>query len=294
MRMPKVRCPPDKIVYDHQLGLKVCAETGEVLEENLVDDSPEWRAYDTQEFVERARAKPIDYTKPDMGIGAEMGALRISKIRSILGNPPPVPTIKSAGRRSSKTTTGMAMLLDLSNRLGLPRWLTVEIARLYQVASAKGLTRGRDLRLCIVSLILLGMRVHNYPLTQEELIVTAGYEPTLAVKREVGRLYKLYSRLMGINPKPMKPEDYVPVLSSKLGLNPSVVVKAIELLQVAREKGLLYGGKDPVGYACASIYLAGNLQGVRIKQMDIAKVANMTEVTVRNRVKELQKALDVN
>jgi transcription initiation factor TFIIB len=292
--MSRVKCPPDKIVYDHQLGLKVCAETGEVLEENLVDDGPEWRAYDAQEFVERARAKPIDYTKPDMGIGAEMGVLRISKVRGILGNPPPVPTVKFMGRRSSKTTTGMAMLLDLSNKLGLPKWLTEEIARLYQVVSARGLTRGRDLRLCIVALILLGARAHNYPLTQEELISTAGYEPTLAVKREVGRLYKLYLRLLGINPKPMKPEDYVPVLSSKLGLDPSVVVKAIELLRVARERGLVYGGKDPVGFACASIYLAGNAHGVRVRQADIAKVAHVTEVTVRNRVRELQKALGVN
>jgi transcription initiation factor TFIIB len=290
--MPRVKCPPDKIVYDHWLGLKVCAETGEVLEENLVDEGPEWRAYDAREFVGRARAKPIDYTKPDMGIGAGMGALRISKVRSILGNPPPVPTVKFMGRRSSKTTTGMAMLLDLSNKLGLPRWLTEEVARLYQIVSARGLTRGRDLRLSIVALILLGVRMHNYPLTQEELISTADYEPTLAVKREVGRLYKLYSRLLGINPKPMKPEDYVPVLSSKLRLDPSVVVKAIELLRVARERGLVYGGKDPVGYACASIYLAGNAHGVRIRQLDIARVAHVTEVTVRNRVRELQKVLD--
>jgi transcription initiation factor TFIIB len=290
--LPRAECPPDKVVHDHQRGVKICAETGEVLEENLIDEGPDWRAYDEQEFMERARARPVDYTKPDMGIGATVGALRVSKVRTILGNPPPVPTVKFAGRHSSKTATGIAMLLDLSNKLGLPRWLKEEVARLYQIVSAKGLTRGRDLRLCIVALILLGVRMHNYPLTQEELISVAGYEPTLAVKREVGRLYRLYSRLLGINPKPMKPEDYVPVLSSKLGLGPSVVAKAIELLRVAREKGLVYGGKDPVGYACASIYLAGNSQGVRIRQLDIAKVAHVTEVTVRNRARELQKILD--
>jgi transcription initiation factor TFIIB len=136
--------------------------------------------------------------------------------------------------------------------------------------------------------------MHSYPLTQDELVSLAGYEPTLEVKREVNRLYRLYSRLLGVNLKPMKPEDYVPMLSSKLELNPEVVVKAIEVLRVAREKGLMHSGKDPIGYACASIYLAANSLGIRVRQFDLARVAWVTEVTVRNRVRDLQKALGEN
>jgi transcription initiation factor TFIIB len=291
-RLLSVRCPPDKIVYDHRLGLKICAETGEVLEENLIDDSQDWRAYSPQEHAERARASPIAYTKPGMGIGATIGSLKVTRTRWILSKPPPVPTIKFPERSSVKPGAGTSLLVDLSAKLGLPKWLTEEIARLYQIVSSRGLSRGRDLKLSIVALIQLGARMHNYPITQDELVSLAGYEPTLGVKREVNRLYRLYSRLLGINLKPMKPEDYVPMLSSKLGLNPEVVVKAIEVLRVAREKGLMSSGKDPIGYACASIYIASNSLGVRVRQFDLARVAWVTEVTVRNRIKDLQKALD--
>jgi transcription initiation factor TFIIB len=284
------RCPPDKIIYDHLLGLKVCVETGEVLEEDLIDDSPDWRAYSAEEEIRRARAQPIAYTKPEFGIGAHIDKLRISKVRSILANPPPVPTVKGFGR-SRKHMQSLAILNDMMWRLGLPKWLQEEAGRLYYMVSTRGLMRGRDVKLALIAIIYLAMRVHSYPMTMEELINAVGFEPTLTIKREVGRLYREFSRMLGVSIKPMRPEDFVPVISGKLNVSPDVVSKALEILRSARERGLISYGKDPVGFACAAIYLASNRTGARVRQYDVAKVAGVTEVTVRNRVRDLQKIL---
>jgi transcription initiation factor TFIIB len=47
-------------------------------------------------------------------------------------------------------------------------------------------------------------------------------------------------------------------------------------------------GKDPSGLAAGSIYLVANAYGFRLTQRDIAKQANITEVTLRNRAKQIE------
>ena len=60
----------------------------------------------------------------------------------------------------------------------------------------------------------------------------------------------------------------------------------------AKEAGIT-AGKDPTGMAAAALYIAGILEDERRTQRQIAQVARVTEVTVRNRYKELVKQLQV-
>jgi len=52
-------------------------------------------------------------------------------------------------------------------------------------------------------------------------------------------------------------------------------------------------GKDPAGLAAVAIYVASLLENERRTQKGIAQVAQVTEVTVRNRYKELMKELGI-
>lgn len=60
-------------------------------------------------------------------------------------------------------------------------------------------------------------------------------------------------------------------------------------LEIAKktENHLLSDGKSPNGIAAAYLYLASILLGVNILQMDISKLAGVTEVTIRNRCKDI-------
>ena len=53
-------------------------------------------------------------------------------------------------------------------------------------------------------------------------------------------------------------------------------------------------GKDPMGLAASSIYLSSIKTGETITQSNIAEAAGVTEVTVRNRAKELRNKLEFN
>ena len=52
-------------------------------------------------------------------------------------------------------------------------------------------------------------------------------------------------------------------------------------------------GRGPTGNAAASLYIASLLCGEKRTQREVAEVAGVTEVTVRNRYKEIIKKLNI-
>jgi transcription initiation factor TFIIB len=89
------------------------------------------------------------------------------------------------------------------------------------------------------------------------------------------------------------PRNYVPRLLTQLNLPGEVQEKVIEILEMARERRSLITGRDPRGLAAAAIYIASILTDHRVTQRDIAMAAGVTEVTVRNRYKELVNKLNI-
>ena len=69
--------------------------------------------------------------------------------------------------------------------------------------------------------------------------------------------------------------------------------QAIEILKDAADKELT-SGRGPTGVAAASIYISSILCGERRTQREVADVAGVTEVTIRNRYKELAERLDID
>jgi transcription initiation factor TFIIB len=77
-----------------------------------------------------------------------------------------------------------------------------------------------------------------------------------------------------------------------LTLRGEVQSKAVEILRQASEKELT-SGRGPTGVAAAAIYISSILCGDRRTQREVAEVAGITEVTIRNRYKELAEELDI-
>jgi Transcription initiation factor IIB (TFIIB) len=89
--------------------------------------------------------------------------------------------------------------------------------------------------------------------------------------------------------KPADPEQYVPRFGSELGLSDEAKLRARQLLQNAKEKGV-HSGKSPVGLAAASVYAAALLTNEKTTQAAVSEVADISEVTIRNRYHELLEA----
>ena len=56
----------------------------------------------------------------------------------------------------------------------------------------------------------------------------------------------------------------------------------------------LSAGKDPMGLAATVVYASCVRTGEQKSQIDIANAADITEVTIRNRLKDLKNRLKLN
>jgi transcription initiation factor TFIIB len=85
----------------------------------------------------------------------------------------------------------------------------------------------------------------------------------------------------------------VPRYINSLKLSGEAQEKSIELLKHAMRKGLV-SGRSPTGVSAAAVYIAGALCGERRTQKEVADVAGVTEVTIRNRYRELKEQLKID
>jgi transcription initiation factor TFIIB len=86
------------------------------------------------------------------------------------------------------------------------------------------------------------------------------------------------------------PLTYVSKIAENLGISGKTQGFAIQILHEARKRRFT-AGKDPVGLAAAALYIACLKNNERTTQQEIAEASGVTEVTVRNRYKTLQKQL---
>ena len=118
-------------------------------------------------------------------------------------------------------------------------------------------------------------------------------EVSIKDKKELSRCYRLLLRRLHIRMPADSALDYVSKIAEKAGASAQTEGLAARLIRQAREKHLT-SGKDPSGLAGAAIYVASQLTGERLTQTELSRAANVTEVTIRNRKKDLIKGLNIN
>jgi transcription initiation factor TFIIB len=130
-------------------------------------------------------------------------------------------------------------------------------------------------------------RRHDVPRTLDELSESSGIE-----KKEIGRTYRFITRELGIKILPSNPADYIARFASALKLNAETQSKSVEIIE--RAQGVeLTSGRGPTGIAAAALYVAALINGEKRTQREVADVAGVTEVTIRNRYKELLDKLNL-
>jgi transcription initiation factor TFIIB len=290
------KCSQDKIVYDPSKAEFVCLETGEVIEDRVIDDRAEWRAFTPEERERRARTGgPITPTVHDMGFTTAIdysdrdasGHALVSKkyqLYKLRKWQARTRILTSVERNLAQAMNELDRLADLLN---LPSYIREEAAKIYREAVEKGLVRGRSIESVIAAAVYLACRLRKLPRTLDEI-----EEYSRVNRKEIARCYRLLLRELSIKVTTTDPGDFVPRIAHALGLSGAVVRTAVEILNKARDAGLL-GGKDPVGIAAAAVYLACEKLGEERSQKEIANVAGVTEVTVRNRVRELMQVLSM-
>ena len=99
--------------------------------------------------------------------------------------------------------------------------------------------------------------------------------------RSLGKTSHNIANLQSININ-----QYISKLANTAKFDTKIERLALEIAKKT-ENHLLSDGKSPNGIAAAYLYLASVLLGINILQMDISRLAGVTEVTIRNRCKDI-------
>jgi transcription initiation factor TFIIB len=292
------KCGSKHLTKDYSRAELVCEKCGLVIDAEMMDHGPEWRAFDSEQRDKKARTgSPMTYTVHDKGLTTTISWQN----RDAYGHS--IPTRNRAQlyrlrkwqtrtRINDGTERNLAHALSnldrMSSKLGLPRNVRETAAMIYRRAVRKRLARGRTIEGVTSAVLYAACRQCNVPRTLEEISNISQMK-----RKEIGRNYRNISRKLELKLLPTTPQDYISRFCSQLKLSNEVKVKTIEILKHAAKQELT-SGRGPTGLASAAIYIATVLCGERRTQKEIAKIGGVTEVTIRNRYKELAKKLDID
>ena len=82
-------------------------------------------------------------------------------------------------------------------------------------------------------------------------------------------------------------------IAHELGLSEKAQFKAVKIIEEASNNGLTLG-RNPAGVAAAAVYISSVLLGERKTQRDVAEIAGVSEITIRNSYKELTELLETS
>ncbi|VVB98153.1 Transcription initiation factor IIB [uncultured archaeon] len=288
-------CGSKKLIRDYEKGEIICANCGLIISENIVDFGPEWRAFDAEQKEKRARGgAPVKFMRPNKGLVTEIDQYN-RDIRGVKISPKKQAQLyrmRKWHKRVSIATSmernlaiALAELDRIASSLGLPENIKESAALLYRRVVKEELIRGRLIESVVSAVIYAICRMHGIPRTLDEIARASGIE-----KKEIGRAYRFIKVELGVDVPLTDPSQYVPKFAAALKLGPPVQEEAVKLIKKSVKKGLI-SGRGPTGVAAAALYIASAMHGEKRTQKEVADVAGVTEVTIRNRYRELKKEL---
>lgn len=282
------RCPECgsvSLTYDDQKGEIVCNDCGLIVEEKMVDTGQDAGGqFDKADKKGRGGA-PMSIQKFDKGLTTNVG--EISDIyRLEAGSTRKFLRLKKWQERVSTSIErnlrlAMAELRRVASFLNLPSVVRDEASRVYNFVLQRGLVRGRSMESVIAACLYAACRSYNIPRTLDEIASASDVE-----RKEIGRTYRFIVRKLKIKVTPSSPKDYISRFASILHLSPKAQNEALKILKKA-DITELTSGRGPAGVAAAALYVAALINDEKKTQREVADVAGITEVTIRNRYKEL-------
>ncbi len=280
-------CPKDRIIYDPERGEYICMDTGEVLEDHVIDQGPEWRVFSPEDKVSRSRiGAPLTSIVHDKGLTTYIG--RVSRRLSDYQRRKALK-LQEINRRlrvSPKDRRLVNMLSELNNatgRLGLPARVRETAAAILRKLYEKHTIRRPQLPSYLAAAIYIACKISNVTSkTKEEIMSILDVN-----SKEFWNAYrKIRDEVLKRPLRPSKPMDYVARITSKLGLPDHITTLAYKLSVLMTRHGLT-DGKGPIGVAAATVYVAAVVLDEKKTQREVADAAGVTEVTVRNRYKDI-------
>jgi transcription initiation factor TFIIB len=292
----ELTCPEcdGSVAVDTEHGETVCEECGLVVEEDEIDRGPEWRAFDSAEKDEKSRVgAPTTNMMHDKGLSTNIGWQDKDAYGNQLSNRQRQKMqrlrtwnerFRTRDSKERNLKQALGEIDRMASALGLPESVRETASVIYRRALNENLLPGRSIEGVATASLYAAARQAGTPRSLDEITQVSRVQ-----KDEIARTYRYVVRELGLEVAPADPESYVPRFASDLDLSDEAERRARQLLTSAKEQGI-HSGKSPVGLAAAAVYAASLLANEKVTQSEVSEVANISEVTIRNRYHELLEA----
>lgn len=286
-------CSSTSVIIDSVAGEVVCRMCGAVLIESVPALAPEWRKL--EEDTSRT-GLPCTLLSYDKGLSTSIStSLRDANGKVISADEAEVISrLRLLDRRASMQNSanrslhrGLKELEKIADKLGVSKTILEQAAWIYRKVLKEGFTRGRPIQATAAAALYAACRDLEAPRTLKDFAAI-----TDVPKKELARCYRKMLAVVDLQLPTVDLMRCVSRVAANVGFGERAKRRAFELVKLAQKSGDLVG-KDPMGTAAAVLYLAGTLEGEPVRQKDLAKVAGVTEVTIRNRCRSLKGFLNI-
>lgn len=287
-------CGKNMVIVDEKIGESYCTHCGFVISENMVDAGAEWHSFSGDT---RNQTRVGDHTSiliHDMGLSTVIGRTN----HDVTGKPISHMMKNSFNRlrlennrtriRSSLDKNFVQAFADMNNlkiKLSLSDSIIETAAYRYRKAVEKGLIRGRSIKGMVGACVYFACRDAEISRNLNSVAKTINIS-----RKDLSKCYRTLLKEFEIIVPPPNPINSVSKIANIVGLSEKTKRKAIEFLEQEKTLGGLEG-RDPNGLAGAVLYVIGVMHGEVKSQKQISLASGVTEVTIRNRIKGLNKSI---
>lgn len=280
------------IITDSESGEVVCSNCGIVIIEKSEDiTNPEWRAFTPEEKSSRSRTgAPASLAKHDRGLatiisktgrdasGQKLDTAMHSTFNRLRAWDSRTQHSHGNNKNLWQAFSELAMLKD---KLVLSDAVMEKAAYIYRKAEERQLIRGRTISGIIAAAVYIACREMEISRTLKDITAASNIK-----RKSITRSHRLLVHELGIRIPLADPMKCITKIANKAGLSEKITRQAMNMMTEVIKRGIS-AGKNPMSFSATVLYISSFKAGENVTQFDIANAAGVTEVTIRNRIREL-------
>lgn len=281
-----------------QNGEIICSGCGVVVDDRMADFGPENTSSNLEDKMRLARATgQTTYSQHDLGITTDISistkdfsgkpinhdmANKMQHLRKWQQR------IRVSNPRERRLANVLVKMGDACNSLNLSRNVLETASMIYRDLDGHVEVKGKSVASITAATIYMACKQCEVVRSLEE--ICRGICAPKDVKSKTKLAAKYYRTMvmeMGHKTAPIVTMDkYISMIANKTHTEVRVERLALEIAAKTKNSSIA-DGKAPNGIAAAYLYVASVLLGQNVLQRDVSSVAEVTEVTIRNRCKEI-------
>ena len=301
MNVLETQCCPEcssSLVDDIQNGEIICSGCGVVVADQIADYGPESKSSDLEERMKLARATgQTTYSQHDLGIATEIsisskdfsGKAINSEIANQMHNLRKwQQRVRVSSPRERRLANVLTRIGEACQSLALPKNVQETASMIYRNLDDKMEVKGKSVASISVATIYMACKQCDVVRSMEEICRGICAAKDVKAKTKLAaRYYRTMVMEMGTSTAPVVTMDkYISKIANLTKTEVRVERLALEIAEKTKNNNLA-DGKAPNGIAAAYLYVASILLGQNVLQRDVSSIAGVTEVTIRNRCKEI-------